>query len=173
MTDDAFRKATIATYRIDGMGGEIARQLPSIAAAKECYRDIFDRSSPVSDLSFCVTMEDPDGWDRTLDPHLACVEHGRAEAWIWRERPRWPERLRLSDESTELAMMACTASRPCRHDRLICRSVGDAGGAFQPSIACADCDQTWSPAPLVDADPADCELLASASIDDRSEESSL
>jgi hypothetical protein len=37
MTNEAFQKAVTATYRIDSTGGNMARRMSSIPAAKERY----------------------------------------------------------------------------------------------------------------------------------------
>ena len=168
MTDEAFHKAATATYRIDGMGGEMNRRLASITAAKEHYLEAvrfgLEPGEPMPGVEFRATTDDPDGMDRTFDPHIECIERQRVDACIWREKPRWPEKIDRYDLSvrTELAMVGRLIGESCRHVRLICRDVEIGEGRMQPGIACADCDQQWSPAPLIDADPADRELLASA-----------
>jgi hypothetical protein len=103
--------------------------------------------------------------DRKSDPHIECVESGAIKACIWRETPCWPEISTLirPHKCAELAMLAVASSveLSCRHARLICSDVDIDNSWPRPGVTCADCGQKWSPAPLVDSDPADRELLAS------------
>jgi hypothetical protein len=160
VANDAFKRATTATYRIDGMCGPIALNLPSVAAAKERYLDTvregLDEGDTIPEVQFRLSRESPDG-DGPCEEHVECVENGHIDACIWLERATWPGVVLGSSVLTErhLAMVSDAVSPfpSCQHRRLLCVMI-DPDGVPGPGIMCVDCKQTWTPAPFVGAELA-------------------
>jgi len=141
------------TYRIDTMGGPIARWMPSLEAAKKRYiASTLEgwRDSPGSDpepaITFERSTEDEDGTPRP--EYTRCITNGRWDSSISVERTAWPTYDLSHGDSPELVMQRATGPHHCPHEHLVCNnSCPPLEGWPEPRIRCAACGTTWGPAP--------------------------
>lgn len=130
-------------YRIDTMGGVMARWLPSIEEAKrryldsiaEAYLDVDDQAPAIA---FEPSTEGESG--EPLPPYIRILEDGRWQASISPEPSVWPASTLSRGSSPPLAMVAVNVSGVCTHRVLTCIGVDD------PRIECTACGQIWTPA---------------------------
>lgn len=138
------------TYRIDDMGGPMARWLSSIDEAKRRFLAAvkegadFDRGTP-SEVTFETSTEGEMGEPRP--EYVRCLVDGKWDANISPERPAWPTHEPRHGKSPDLVMAATSCKVSCSHVTLTCRNEDDPAAGRQPRIECADCGQTWDPAP--------------------------